>query len=370
MKPKLVILTNNISPYRIPVYRGLGESFDTLVAVGKPEPNRKDWGALNEKLASETVRVEVAAGKFFTTSEAKYLHINPGYLKILFREKPDAVISLEIGFRTLCAMIHATLKRKPLWVWWGGTPHSERGIGRFKKAVRCYVARLKIRWISYGQESTQYLRSIGVSPDRIVQIQNAVDERLFTQKEPRVDENTDGPRILLVVGQLIGRKGLEQLLRSSHRLQSEGEKFVLRFVGSGPRREDLEEQVAQMGIENVEFLGGIPPDQLPAQYRAADVLVFPTLEDVWGLAVNESLLCGTPVICSKYAGCSGELIETDNIFDPNDDADIDRALKRAVRGEVTLPMESRIWPIDKVSEVIRNDISRVLNHTCGPAERK
>jgi glycosyltransferase involved in cell wall biosynthesis len=358
MKPKLVILTNLVAPYRVPVYRHLGERFSTVVAVGKAERNRVGWEHQEETLREAGVRVEVVSGRTFTVAEAKYLHVDPGYFTVLLREKPDAIISLEMGVRTLCALAYSSLMRTPVWIWWGGTPYSERTIGGAKKAIRRYVARRNVRWISYGMESSQYLRSLNISDDRIVQIQNAVDERLFTCAEPG---DRSALPVLLVVGQLIERKGLEPLLRSAQRVQARGDQFVLRLVGSGPRREALEEMVAEAGLRNVEFVGSVRPLDMPREYQAADVLVFPTLEDVWGLAVNEALLCGRPVVCSRYAGCASELLDPENIFDPNDDSDFDRALARAARREVSLPKEDRLWPIDRVGATIADSISEVLD---------
>ena len=60
---------------------------------------------------------------------------------------------------------------------------------------------------------------------------------------------------------------------------------------------------------------------MPATYRSADVLIFPTLEDVWGLVANEAELCGLPVLCSKYAGCAKEIFTAESIFDPMDTSD-------------------------------------------------
>jgi glycosyltransferase involved in cell wall biosynthesis len=165
---------------------------------------------------------------------------------------------------------------------------------------------------------------------------------------------------MLVVGQLIERKGLDLLLGSIKRLQDRGLVFTTRVIGSGPRRRSLEDLANRLELSNVEFLGGISVDDLPAQYRAADVLVFPTLKDVWGLVANEALLCGTPVICSRYAGCAEDLLDADDIFDPLNAADFDRALLRAVRGEIGKPQLDRIWPMDRIVGTLCRDIESVL----------
>jgi len=48
---------------------------------------------------------------------------------------------------------------------------------------------------------------------------------------------------------------------------------------------------------------------LPSYYGLAEVMVFPTRSDPWGLVVNESMACGLPVISSSVAGCAADLVE-------------------------------------------------------------
>ncbi|MCV6604605.1 MAG: glycosyltransferase, partial [Porticoccaceae bacterium] len=58
----------------------------------------------------------------------------------------------------------------------------------------------------------------------------------------------------------------------------------------------------------IEHVGSVPPQSMPYWYAAADLNIFPSCGDVWGLVVNEASICGTPTLCSKYAGCSDDLI--------------------------------------------------------------
>src|SRR5215472_15436943 len=97
-----------------------------------------------------------------SVTEPWFLHIEPGYIPELVRERPDAVITDEMGFRTLVGLAYGTCFHKPVWVWWGGTCHTERRVGWFRKVLRAVIARWAKRWISYGQTSTEYLLTLGV----------------------------------------------------------------------------------------------------------------------------------------------------------------------------------------------------------------
>lgn len=358
-KSKLCLLVNMISPSRLPLYSALAERFDLLVLHGGKEGNRDAWRDLDEALPRAKVKrawgwqipmIKREGGKFF---DHQYIHITPGYLWDLLSFRPEAIVANEMGFRTVIALIYGTVFRKPVWVWWGGTQHTERRIGFARRMLRAVISRWTRRWISYGWTSTEYLRSLGVKDDRIVEIQNAVDESRFgAEMEPEFDL---WPKpVLLHVGQFIARKGIEPLLHVAAKLQREGREFSLLLVGSGRDQRALERLSDNLNLQNVHFGRAQEPEQMPAVYRSANVLIFPTLEDVWGLVANEAVLSGLPVLCSQYAGCAHELFTPENIFDPQNISEFEKKLRVAIEGKLPKPDPSRLKTTSQnASELIR-----------------
>ena len=362
---KIAVLTNIIAPYRICAYRELGKHFDTAVFISGSERNRRNWEKVQEKLGD--IRLKRVWGFSLAIPRRGkeglfdywYLHINPGYLTELVRFSPDAVISNEMGFRSLMALMYAKMFRKPLWVWWGGTLHTERSIGPVKALWRRVFVRFVPRWISYGKTSTEYLLHLGIPREKILEIQNCVDETLFSKPTPPAFTFSPRP-VLLYVGQLIERKGVDLLLESAARVQNKGHTFTLVLVGDGPEKERLERKALGLGLRHVHFLPSRRPEEMPAVYKSADALVFPTLEDVWGLVVNEALWSGIPVISSIYAGCTPEIVPPENRFDPLNPEDFDAALERAVKGELAPPDTSVLLTCEEVARMIAEDIQRFL----------
>ena len=346
-RPRLALLINMISPARLPLYRGLASHFDLFVLHGGQESNRSTWRVTDQMIPNAKVQkawgwqIRLKRKIDGKTFDYRYLHIRPGYLWHLLRFRPDVVISNEMGVRTILALLYGTLFRKPVWVWWGGTLHTERDVGLAKRFVRSIISRWAKHWISYGCSSTEYLASLGIGHDRILEIQNSVDEQHFAP-EPQYSSRYPQRPILLHVGQFTRRKGVELLLQAAAVIQRERVQFSLVFVGSGPEKTAAEELSERLGLKNVYFEPARDPVAMPAAYRNADVLVFPTLEDVWGLVANEALLCGIPVLCSKYAGCSGELFEADNIFNPENQDEFAEKLRSAVSGQLFPPDISRL----------------------------
>jgi glycosyltransferase involved in cell wall biosynthesis len=354
---RVAVLTNIITPYRVPVLESIGRKTQLLVLHGGLEANRDTWTDVVPKDASFRAKKSWGIVIAFAHREGskivdrRYFHLNPGYLFDLIRFRPQAIISSELGFRSLVAIIYGLLARVPVWIWWEGTAHSARKIGRFKRATRRAIARLPIGWLCLGIESSDYAKSIGVQDSSIVQFQNFVDERLYL---PGAKASVDGlpyPTILFV-GQLIGRKGPDLLLRAASRLRSAGKRFGLLLVGNGEEEANLKRLADELDLSDVKFVPAQQYQEMPGIYASANAFVLPCLEDVWGLVVNEAIFSGLPVACSKYAGCAVELVPQQNIFDPLCEASIDAALKSLIDGRAKqTPVES-LQSCEEVARVI------------------
>jgi glycosyltransferase involved in cell wall biosynthesis len=115
-----------------------------------------------------------------------------------------------------------------------------------------------------------------------------VDTRTFS---PGARDALEGRRpIFLYVGRVAVEKNIEAFLK----LDLPGTKWV---VGEGPSKAQLQRRYPQ-----VHFAGIKTPAELATYYRAADVFVFPSLTDTFGLVMLEALACGTPVAAFPVLG--------------------------------------------------------------------
>ena len=360
---KVALLVNMIAPARLPVYSGLASHFELLVLHGGTESNRDSWRGMEQSLPEAQVvkawgwQISIPRRQNGQVFDRRYIHITPGFLWHLLRFKPDAVITNEMGFRTLTALLYGTFFRKPVFVWWGGTTHTERRIGSAKRVLRALISRWARRWITYGQSSTEYLRTLDIARERILQIQNAVDEQRFTSAAAPAFALDTKP-VLLYVGQFIARKGVDLFLSAAAALQREGEVFSLLLVGNGRDKAALEKRATDLHLKNVHFHTALPPEKMPAVYRSGDVLVFPTLEDPWGLVANEAILCGVTALCSKYAGCAEELFPPENIFDPENSADFTEKLRAAVLGQLPSPQPARLKTTSQIVHALTDALQK------------
>ncbi len=125
-------------------------------------------------------------------------------------------------------------------------------------------------------------------------------------------------RFVLHVGTLQPRKNIPVLIEAMSQLDDPDLKLVL-VGGKGWLYDDIFRQVQALGLaERVIFTGYVPDDDLPLWYNAADLLVFPSVYEGFGLPVLEAMACGTPVIAANSSSIPEAVGKAGLLFAPDD----------------------------------------------------
>jgi glycosyltransferase involved in cell wall biosynthesis len=126
---------------------------------------------------------------------------------------------------------------------------------------------------------------------------------------------------LVFVGSLIARKGLPTLLAAVQRLRVEGVDLTLDVYGPG--------DASSLAGPGIEYRGIIPFGSAQKVIRAYDILVLPSLEDGWGVVVNEALMQGVPALVSNTCGARTlvKVSGAGSIFEAGSADDLMRALR-------------------------------------------
>ncbi|MCA9900826.1 MAG: glycosyltransferase family 4 protein [Ardenticatenaceae bacterium] len=125
-------------------------------------------------------------------------------------------------------------------------------------------------------------------------------------------------RFVLHVGTLQPRKNIPVLIDAFARQDDPELKLVL-VGGKGWLYDEIFRQVQALGLaDRVIFTGYVPDDDLPLWYNAAELLVFPSVYEGFGLPVVEAMACGTPVIASNSSSIPEAVGEAGLLFAPND----------------------------------------------------
>jgi glycogen(starch) synthase len=151
-------------------------------------------------------------------------------------------------------------------------------------------------------------RVFQVPNDKVVVIPNGVDAGNFknlSKTAQRSNYAAPDEKIVFYVGRLVTEKGVQVLLDAAPEILSHqpNTKFVI--AGKGPFMDSLQRQAAVLGISNrVYFTGYITDEVRNSLYSWADVAVFPSLYEPFGIVALEAMAARTPVVVSDCGGIS------------------------------------------------------------------
>ena len=391
---RVALLTNENTPYRLPLYSELAATrdwhfqvftcidreYDRLWDVAKhvDYPTKKSFSLYYS-------RKQRGSGSKESISRQQ-VHLPIGVLSDMVKFRPDVVISDEFGARSLLASITAKLLAHKLVICSESTPHTERHPSRKQRVVRRVLRARADAYICNGRQARQFLEDLGAKPQDIFEVGQAIDLESFDSSQTEILRNSLREKwgisgvCYLYTGYLRFRKGLEQLLQAwSTFCHSEGVEATLLLAGDGEDREQFEKQISRAGLSNVRLLGFIQYQRLVEVYTAADVFVFPTLGDCFSLAFEEAMAARLPVIGSIYGGESELVVAGENgwLADPlcHDDlvAKLDLAWQAQDEfprmGECSRAMVSRMG-FDLVADRIRQAVGYALDKPSRKRQRK
>ena len=160
-----------------------------------------------------------------------------------------------------------------------------------------------------------------MTQSQIYVIQNGIDFEDIHNVQPH--KSIEYPSILFVGG-LSKVKGIDTLLNAVPIIRKKILNLCLYIAGSGPEENKLKELVKELNIEeNVNFLGYVSEIEKYSYYKSADVCVFPSIYEPFGIVLLEAMACGKPVVASNVGGIpfvveegkTGLLFESGNVED-------------------------------------------------------
>jgi glycosyltransferase involved in cell wall biosynthesis len=310
---KVAIILNQVFPYRSPVFDLLGSHYTVIYSCQK-EGNR---GWESPELKHDYIFLKP---RMIPYGVEGFAHVNFDIFKALREVDPDVIILYGFGPTQQLAYLWARLHRRKIVTWFDGWSHTERNRSNRQLWIQRMFVRHSEACIASSQKGSRYFYSLGAS--KVFVAPMAVDNSRFAPAKNK------RPFDLLFVGQLIERKGvlfLPELMKELHDKK-------LMIVGDGPLKEELLKRLMNIHADfhHVRF---VPWEEIHWYYQRSKILLFPTLDDSWGLVCNEALAAGCPVITTDKAGCAGELV------------------RHAVNGAIPVSMEP-VWlwarPIDEL----------------------
>lgn len=145
--------------------------------------------------------------------------------------------------------------------------------------------------------------------------------------------------VLLFAGRISNDKGISLLAEIQHTLRRRGHATVMLIAGDGPDLSLFRERTAS--IPGILFMGRVPREDMPAVYSAADIFVFPSTTDTFGMVVMEAQSCGLPAVVSDTGGPQEIIVDsqTGAVARQDDVQEWVRELERLLYSKYAQPTE-------------------------------
>ncbi len=321
---KLALQQRVLPEYRLPFFETLAQScrggFSLFCGQPRPVEAIKTATALEHGQLVQTRNRHLLSG-------ALYLCYQPGLLDWLEEFQPDALV-VEANSRypnTRQAVRWMRQHGRPVLGWGLGAPPLAGPLAALRQRARVRFLSSLDGVIAYSQRGAAEYRALGLPAERVFVAYNAAAFR--PTSPPPTRPQTFSPGTVLFVGRLQARKKLEMLFAACAALPESLQPDLL-VVGDGPARAQFEAQ-AQALYPRTRFLGAKHGPELTPVFAQADLFVLP---GTGGLAVQEAMSNGLPVIVAQGDGTQEDLVRSENgwLIPPDDQPALQAALQAAL----------------------------------------
>jgi glycosyltransferase involved in cell wall biosynthesis len=212
-----------------------------------------------------------------------------------------------------------------------------------QERLKGFLVRQFDSYLVAGIPHQKYLLSLGAPTQRVFTGYDAVDNTLFAQAAATVRQQQSEMRsrlglpecYFMAACRFVAKKNLPFLLES-YRLyrQTTDTAWSLVICGGGPLETELREIVEENQIPDVYFPGFNTGKELGFYYGLASCFIHPSIQEQWGLVVNEAMAAGLPVLVSRLCGCVPNLIKegiNGFTFDPTNPRELAKLMETMTR---------------------------------------
>jgi glycosyltransferase involved in cell wall biosynthesis len=318
---RLALQQRVLPSYRVPFFDLLAQSCKGEISLFAGSPRPTEMIVSGKPQAAkyyEAKNIHLFNGAF-------YLCYQNGFINWLEEWNPDSLI-VEANPRYLSTSsaikwMHARGRKV---IGWGlGSPHLSGPFARFRQTKRVSFLNQFDALIAYSQRGADEYAKLGFLRKKIFVAHNSV--ALAPNQIPNLKSQTGNHATILYVGRLQSRKRVDYLLRACAEMES---KPRLIIIGDGPERAKLQTLAGDI-YPATEFVGAKHGAKLKPYFAEADLFVLP---GTGGLAVQEAMSHGLPVIVAKGDGTQDDLVRKENGWqiNPDDYGELVSTIKNAL----------------------------------------
>lgn len=306
-KRRLLFITNIPSPYRVAFFNELGKKCSLTVLFERHASSERDDSWKNYMFLN--FKGIVLKGKKFDVDKSISFEV----IKYLDKEKFDEIIVTNVATPTgMIAIQYMKAKRIHYWIEGDGAFVCDDNIlkkrikSHFISGAKGYFSTSKIHDQYYNKYTSDCAHIVrypftSVSEKDIFPLPASEEEKKRLREQLGMKES----KIAVSVGQMVYRKGFDILFEAIKKLPSD---IGIYIIGGKPSEEYIH-FVKENNVRNLHIVDFKAKEELISYYRAADLFVLPTREDIWGLVINEAMAAGLPIITTYKCGAGLELVE-------------------------------------------------------------
>lgn len=298
--------------------------------------------------------------------------INPRLIAKVERWQADVLLVFGWKFKSHLRAMKYFHRRIP--VLFRGDSHFLHQENPLKEILRKIVLKNVFKYVDYalyvGNENKKYYLKTGLDERQLVYAPHAIDNQRFYKDDNSLISGISFRKILripeneivfLYAGKLEPVKNPLLFLSTAQQITHKNVHFV--FTGNGPLEQDMKNKKG----ERIHFLDFQNQQLMPGLYQMCDVFVLPSLSETWGLAVNEAMAAGKPVLVSDKCGCAVDLVEdgiTGYTFRSNDLEDLKNKIERMASSKDLLKQmgehcaeKIKAWSFEKIVVAIEEVVN-------------
>ena len=266
------------------------------------------------QFVGEAARTRVNAGFFARTA--------PEIFGMIRRARYDALVLQGHNFAASHIAL-AAARSVGTKVFYRADTHLGKTRGSIRRLLRRPVMgsyfKLLHGCLATGQPNRAYYRAMGVPEHRIFHMPFAVDNARFSAGATLSAAERGALRaewgvhddcpVINFTAKLVAQKRPVEVIDACALLAQRGQRFHLLMAGSGGLEDELKTlAAARLPAGSYHFPGFINQAALPRMFSASEVFVLPSTNEAWGLAVNEAMAAGLPVVICREIGCAADLL--------------------------------------------------------------
>lgn len=282
---KILFITNIPSPYRVNFFNLLNKDNDVLVLFERASDSDRNKSWQKDNKYDFKYKINVSKREL---------------IKLIKEYRNDKIVITNYSeSKERTAILYMKFHRIPYYIEIdGGIIKKDNFI---KGKIKRFLLSNAYGYFSPSKEADNYLVNYGANKKKInrynfssLNKKDILESIVSVQEKQRIRKKLKmkEENIVIGIGSFTKRKGFDLLIKAAPSINKNTGIYII----GGEITDEYKELIEKYNVKNVHFISFLSKEEIKEYYKAADIFILPTREDIWGLVINEAMSFGLPVI--------------------------------------------------------------------------